>query len=281
MNELKQNQEVAYLLNGDMLLHQTETQDGVSYALFDCLTRQKTESGLIRWNDMLENPIHPMMACARDCITKEIGLELRSVHKVSVMMLEPFRESGIHARSLWKPDTLPQNDIRFINSNYETLFYLPNGSYIQIDFPKESRIQQCVFLDPYHTNIGQNTFHICEFAERMEQLGATFQPEPELLTRQGAWQIGKDHVLSMEATETGVSYTLFDRHLQIVTSGQMNTTSHSMQEAREAILDGYNLNYRVLKPVPFEQIPTQMVQPTQEELRPASPARYKKQDMER
>ena len=36
-------------------------------------------------------------------------------------------------------------------------------------------------IDNYHTEVGRNLFHICEFAERMEQGGCTYAPmEPPL-----------------------------------------------------------------------------------------------------
>ena len=39
----------------------------------------------------------------------------------------------------------------------------------------------CRYIDNYHTEVGRNLFHICEFAERMEQGGCTYAPmEPPL-----------------------------------------------------------------------------------------------------
>ena len=42
----------------------------------------------------------------------------------------------------------------------------------------EKTERPCRFIDEYHTEIGNNIFHICEFAERMEQNGATYEPKP-------------------------------------------------------------------------------------------------------
>ena len=44
------------------------------------------------------------------------------------------------------------------------------------------------FIDEYHTDIGGHHYHICEFAERMEQIGAKYEPldyirEPEFYAR--------------------------------------------------------------------------------------------------
>ena len=35
----------------------------------------------------------------------------------------------------------------------------------------------CRFIDEYHTEIGGNLYHICEFAERMAHNGATYEPK--------------------------------------------------------------------------------------------------------
>lgn len=75
--------------------------------------------------------------------------------------------------------------ILFINSDYKTLFYLPDGGRIRITYPdRRQREKICCFNDTHHTTIGGDLFHICEFAERMEQAGAKYEPldyirEPE------------------------------------------------------------------------------------------------------
>jgi len=67
---------------------------------------------------------------------------------------------------------------RFIDSNYNELFSVPDGGKITIAYPYgEKTMKNCKYLDDYHTEIGGRCFHICEFAERMEALGATYSPE--------------------------------------------------------------------------------------------------------
>ena len=34
-------------------------------------------------------------------------------------------------------------------------------------------------IDEYHTEVGSNLYHICEFAERMEQNGHSYEPKPQ------------------------------------------------------------------------------------------------------
>lgn len=67
--------------------------------------------------------------------------------------------------------------IRFINSDYKTLFFLPDGGRIRITRGDGKQIDHvCHYIDEYHTKVGYNHFHICEFAERMEQGGSTYKP---------------------------------------------------------------------------------------------------------
>lgn len=72
---------------------------------------------------------------------------------------------------------MKEQEIRFINSRYQDLFRIPDGASIEISYPdgrKEERV--CTFQDEYHTKVGNYVYHICEFAERMEAIGATYQP---------------------------------------------------------------------------------------------------------
>ena len=69
-------------------------------------------------------------------------------------------------------------DIRFIDSHYKDLFRIPDGGCIQIHYPDETVVKPCKFIDEYHTQIGTNVFHICQFAEIMERNGASYMAEP-------------------------------------------------------------------------------------------------------
>lgn len=79
--------------------------------------------------------------------------------------------------------------IRFIDSDYKELFKIPDGESIKITYPpgddRGTITRQCKFLDEYHIELGgngsyRNTYHICEFAERMEAIGARYEPEKQL-----------------------------------------------------------------------------------------------------
>ena len=59
---------------------------------------------------------------------------------------------------------------------------IPDGERIVVtDRDGKTESYPCRYIDNYHTEVGRNLFHICEFAERMEQGGCTYAPmEPPL-----------------------------------------------------------------------------------------------------
>ena len=60
--------------------------------------------------------------------------------------------------------------IRIIDSHYKTLFCLTDGDKIKISNPRAlSYTPTCRYIDEYHTDVGGNLYHICQFAELMEE----------------------------------------------------------------------------------------------------------------
>lgn len=71
-----------------------------------------------------------------------------------------------------------ENGICFIDSRYKELFRIPDGGKIIITSSSGERTElSCRFIDECHTEIGNNLLHICQFAERMEQNGAVYEPK--------------------------------------------------------------------------------------------------------
>lgn len=67
--------------------------------------------------------------------------------------------------------------IRFITPDYEEHFRLPDGDMVRIideDGYTSDRVAR--YIDDYHVEIGSDLYHICEFAERMEQAGKQVIP---------------------------------------------------------------------------------------------------------
>lgn len=82
----------------------------------------------------------------------------------------------------------PENkNIRFIDPHYNELFTIPDGGRIVVTRPisemypgvQEQWIGICKFIDEYHTEINGECYHICQFAEIQERIGATYAPEAE------------------------------------------------------------------------------------------------------
>lgn len=90
-------------------------------------------------------------------------------------------------KSEWLDDHIDRarRDIRFINSEYKDLFRLPDGEQITITSADgQKRDFTCRYIDDAHLEVGSNLYHICEFAERMERSGSTYQPKETPLPRE-------------------------------------------------------------------------------------------------
>ena len=79
----------------------------------------------------------------------------------------------------WLDDHIKQAErgIRFITPDYAEKFRIPDGDTIQITWQDGEKVERvCRYIDDYHLAVGDNIFHICEFAERMEQNGSKVIP---------------------------------------------------------------------------------------------------------
>ena len=149
------------------------------------------------------------------------------------------------------------SQIRFIDSSYNALFMLPNGGFIQVNYPEETVLKPCVFIDPYHTQVGNNVFHICEYAECMERIGATYQAEPEIMGNEAAWKIGRDKYLAIQTCNEGYKYTLLDENFMDLDGGQLGNPHLSMLEARAEILKLLELAPKELRARIYEEVMAQ------------------------
>ncbi len=146
-------------------------------------------------------------------------------------------------------------DIRFIDSHYRDLFRIPDGGTIQVHYSDDTVvIKPCKFIDEYHTQIGNNVFHICQFAELLERNGSYCQAEPEILGDEAAWQVGRDRYLAIQTCEDGYDYTLFDKEFHEIDGGQLDSPDLSMLEARAEILEDFGLQMRELRAMVYEDV---------------------------
>lgn len=77
-----------------------------------------------------------------------------------------------------------EQGIRFIDPHYKELFRIPDGGKIVITTSWGEKFEHsCRYIDETHLELssdrGGDIYHICEFAERMEKNGATYEPKPE------------------------------------------------------------------------------------------------------
>lgn len=78
---------------------------------------------------------------------------------------------------------IPENKIRFIDGQYQTLFHLNDGERIEIVHPHDQKfVRTAHYIDATHFKLkteegrSSGTYHICEFAEVMKRIGATYKP---------------------------------------------------------------------------------------------------------
>lgn len=81
--------------------------------------------------------------------------------------------------------------IRFIDSEYHTLFTIKDGESIVITrFDGEKMILSCAYIDDCHVCVGNSAYHICEFAEMQERSGNTYVPRtPKISAEIGTYEI--------------------------------------------------------------------------------------------
>ena len=159
-----------------------------------------------------------------------------------------------------------KHEIRFITSHYDEMFRIPDGGLIEVDYPDRRFCAKCEYLDDYHTKIGLEVFHICQFAEILERGGATCRPEPELLADEAVWQIGYKNYLAVQRCEDGWDYTLFDQQFHEADGGQLDMPELSILQAREAILEDFGLQRRNRIPVSYDFVMEKSKEAVQREM---------------
>jgi len=71
--------------------------------------------------------------------------------------------------------------IRFIDSQYNDLFYLPDGELLEVTYSDgEKKQHKCQYIDETHVKVGRESLHICQLAETMERNGHCYKPTHSL-----------------------------------------------------------------------------------------------------
>ena len=251
--------EAVYLVDRSSLLHLKEVQGGdFEYTVFDKQTKQKTAEGKISLDDVLDgiDPTHDHLAAARAAAIGAAGLQSgplggSDVAQVGLTSLKDFRDSDIRRRSIWEPETLPKDDIRFINSGYDEQFRLPNGGKIEVEYPDRTFSAKCEYIDDYHTYVGSEVYHICQFAEVLERGGGVCRPEPVLDAEQAAWKIGWNAYLAVECGAGHWDYHLYDEKFNETKGGELEVVGCSINEVRDMVLAENKLGSRSMTPTDY------------------------------
>ena len=232
---ISDKKEALYLVDNESYLHLKEMEAGFAYEAFDKSTGAAQYTGLITYEDMLENPIRNPLACARVMAIQEIGFKGEVVSGVALRTLDQIKDARRAYRKAHR-EAPHDHSIRFITSNYDELFRIPDGGKVKIDYPDRSFVAPCEYIDDYHTRIGGEVYHICQFAEILERGDGKASPEPEMLKDQAAWQVGHREYLSIHATDDGWDYSIYDKNFAEVDGGQIDLASITIQECRDMIL---------------------------------------------
>ena len=252
--EMQGKLEAVYLVDRAFLLHLKEMENGdFEYAVFDKQTKQKTAEGSISLDEVLDgiDPTRDHLAAARDAAIGAAGLEGVEAAQVGLTSLKDFRDSDIRRRSIWEPETLPKDDLRFIDSGYNEQFRLPNGGRIEVEYPDRTFSAPCEYIDDYHAYIGGEVYHMCQFAEVLERGGGVCRPEPVLDAEQAAWKIGWDKFLAVECGAGQWDYHLFDSQMAELKSGSLEVVGCSINEVRDMILAENKLGRRSMTPTDY------------------------------
>ncbi len=79
-----------------------------------------------------------------------------------------------------------EQGIRFIDPQYKELFRIPDGGKVIVTTSWEKKngsIPAALLMNTIPKSAG-NVYHVCEFAERMQKNGATYEPKPAEQTPQ-------------------------------------------------------------------------------------------------
>ncbi len=252
--EAQGKQEAVYLVDRSSLLHLKENENGdFGYAVFDKQTRQKTAEGIISLDDVLDgiDPTHDHLAAAREAAVREAGLDGIETAQVGLISLKDFRDSDIRRRSIWEPETLPRDDLRFIDSGYNEQFRLPNGGRIEVEYPDRTFSAPCEYIDDYHAYIGTEVYHMCQFAEVLERGGGVCRPEAVIEADAAAWKIGWDKFLAVECGAGQWDYHLYDSQMAELKSGSLEVVGCSINEVRDMVLAENKLGRRSMTPTDY------------------------------
>lgn len=244
--------EAVYLINEQTYLHLRENLAGVGYEVFDKNSPLPVEEGQIP-REVLGNSQRRIETARAYYLAEHQDEPVGKIQNVAVTTLEKFR-SGVRKRRNLAPRSLPENDVRFIDPQYNELFRVPDGGVVQMTYPDgHQRSERVEYLDDYHMKIGSSVQHICEFAERIARSHAIVEPEP--LTQQDcrAWNLEYDYYLTVQAEDGAWEYALYQGDCCLLERGKIDAPELMIEEVRDEILYSHNLRNKDCIPLTQEE----------------------------
>ena len=245
--------EAVYLINEQMYLHLRENIEGIGYEVFEKESPLPVEEGQIP-REILGDSQRRIEAAREYYLAEHFDDPVVKIQNVAVTTLEKFR-SGVRKRRNLAPRSLPENDVRFIDPQYNELFRVPDGGIVQVTYPDGHQYSEKVeYLGAYHMRIGSSVQHICEFAERMARNHAIVEPEP--LTQQDyrAWNLEYDYYLTVQAADNGSwEYALYQGDCCLLERGKIDAPELTIEEVRDEILYSHNLRNKDCIPLTQEE----------------------------
>lgn len=101
---ISDKKEALYLVDNESYLHLKEMEAGFAYEAFDKATGAARYTGLITYEDMLENPIRNPLACARVMAIQEIGFKGEVVSGVALRTLDQIKDARRAYRKAHRED---------------------------------------------------------------------------------------------------------------------------------------------------------------------------------
>lgn len=167
----------------------------------------KSEDFKLEFDDVInelrkeENFLHDRSTLSKCCYRtpdssfrndrNEYGFRVDTDHYSYMMRLNPNKgEYNLYCYCYvrqWLDQHLhrAERGIRFITPDYKEIFRIPDGDKVRITLSTDETLDRvCRYIDDYHLEVGNNLYHICEFAERMERNGNTVIPLRSTLPEQ-------------------------------------------------------------------------------------------------
>ena len=145
--------------------------------VINALREDSQYSGILADRSSLSN------VCRQTFGREESGFRVNTQDYAYLLRLNPNRGEYNFYIYCYKRDYLDRHirnaeyGIRFITPNYKEKFRIADGDSIRMTFPSgETQDRVCRYVDETHLEVGNNLYHICEFAERMQHGGIQVIP---------------------------------------------------------------------------------------------------------